>query len=103
MGFPEFVAFAHIALGWADIHEGRVESGLQRREQGVEEWRLTGFETWQTWFGALRMDALNRLGRFDEALAEYERQRERMARNGERLFVVGLEAQRGIAEAGGAG
>jgi len=102
MGFPEFVAFAHIAQGWADVSEGRVESGLERLEQGVEEWRLTGFETWQTWFGALRMDALNRLGRFDEALAEYERQRERMARNGERLFVDLLEAQARVAELRGA-
>ena len=85
-GFPEFVAFAVIALGWADMREGKVEQGLAQFERGVEAWHATGFETWQTWFGALRMEALARLGRRDEALAEGARQTERAARNGERLF-----------------
>jgi tetratricopeptide (TPR) repeat protein len=85
-GFPEFVAFAEIALGWADMREGKVEQGLAQFERGVEAWHATGFETWQIWFGALRMEALARLGRRDEALAEGARQTERAARNGERLF-----------------
>jgi len=85
-GFPEFVAFAEIALGWADMRQGKVEQGLAQFERGVEAWHATGFETWQIWFGALRMEALARLGRRDEALAEGARQTERAARNGERLF-----------------
>ena len=48
--------------------------------------RGAGFETWRTWFGALRMEALTALGRIDEALAESARQAARSARNGERLF-----------------
>ena len=69
MGFPEFVAFADVALGWADIREGAVEAGLQRLENGIAAWKATGFETWQTWFGALRAQALVKLGRSEEARA----------------------------------
>jgi class 3 adenylate cyclase len=87
LGFPEFVAFADIALGWADVREGKVESGLRQLERGIAAWHATGFETWQTWFGALRMDALSRLGRCDEALEESARQTARAEQNGERLFM----------------
>ncbi len=54
--------------------------------------RATGFETWQTWFGGLPMEALTALGRIDEALAEGARQAARSARNGERLFERQLDA-----------
>ncbi len=92
MGFPEHVAFAEIALGWAEIRDGDVEAGLAVLDRGIEAWRATGFETWQTWFGALRMEALTALGRIDEALAEGARQAARSARNGERLFERQLDA-----------
>jgi class 3 adenylate cyclase len=87
MGFPEFVAFADVALGWADIREGSVEPGLQRLEQGIAAWKATGFETWQTWFGAMRAQALVKLGRGDEARAEIAEQSRRAAHNGEQLFA----------------
>ena len=86
MGFPEFVAFADIALGWAEIRDGNVEAELEQLDRGVEAWQATGFETWQTWFGAIRMKALIALGRIDEALAEGAKQAARSAQNGERLF-----------------
>ena len=87
MGFPEFVAFSDVALGWADIRDGAVEPGLQRLEEGIAAWKATGFETWQTWFGALRAEALVRLARHDEARAEIAEQSRRAARNGEQLFA----------------
>jgi len=87
MGFPEFVAFADVALGWADIREGAVEAGLQRLENGIAAWKATGFETWQTWFGAMRAQALVKLGRSEEARAEIAKQSLRAARNGEQLFA----------------
>ena len=100
MGFPEFVAFAHIALGWAEVQSGDAAEGLAQLERGVAEWSATGFETWQTWFGALRMEALNRLGRPADALAENEAQLARAERNGERVFLPALARARAAAEAG---
>ena len=99
MGFPEFVGFAEIALGWADIRDGDVEPGLAVLDRGIDAWRATGFETWQTWFGAIRMEALTALGRIDEALAEGARQAARSARNGERLFERDLAAAEDAARA----
>ena len=87
MGFPEFVAFADVAIGWADIQDGAVESGLVRLDEGIAAWKATGFETWQTWFGALRAQALAKLGRHDEARYEVAEQERRAAQNGERLFA----------------
>ncbi len=99
-GFPEFVALAEIALGWADIREGKAEKGLEQLDRGIAAWHATGFETWQTWFGALRMEALTRLGRIGEALAEGARQRARAEHNGERLFDLRLaEAEAAAREA----
>jgi class 3 adenylate cyclase len=92
MGFPEFVAFSDIALGWADVRKGAIETGLRRLEEGIAAWKATGFETWQTWFGALRAEALVKLGRSDEARAEVTEQLSRAALNGEQLFVRYLEA-----------
>jgi class 3 adenylate cyclase len=100
LGFPEFVAFAEIGLGWADIREGKAEEGLEQLDRGVAAWRATGFECWQTWFGALRMEALTRLGRVDEALVEGARQRARAELNGEQLFARRLaEAEAAAREA----
>lgn len=87
MGFSEFVAFADVALGWADIRDGAVEPGLRRLEDGIAAWKATGFETWQTWFGALRAQALVKLGRHDEARAEVAEQSLRASRNGEQWFA----------------
>lgn len=92
MGFPEFVAFADVAFGWADIQDGAVESGLARLDQGIAAWKATGFETWQTWFGALRAQALVKLGRHDQARAEVAEQERRAEQNGERLFAQYLAA-----------
>lgn len=70
MGFSEFVAFADVALSGADIQDGALERGLARLDEGIAAWKATGFETWQTWFGALRAQALAKLGRHEEAHAE---------------------------------
>lgn len=83
------LAFAQIGLGWTEIRDGNVEAGSPC---SIAASRATGFETWQTWFGGLPMEALTALGRIDEALAEGARQAARSARNGERLFERQLDA-----------
>jgi tetratricopeptide (TPR) repeat protein len=97
-GFPEFIAMARIARGWALAHgQQRWEEGLADMQAGIEGWAQTGFENWQPWFAVLEAEILGRIGRAAEALARIDRQLERIASNGERQFESVLLAERGAA------
>jgi class 3 adenylate cyclase len=91
-GFPEFVAMATIVRGWAMSRRGDVSQGLHMIERGIALWNMTGFETWQSWFGALRADLLLTVDRKDDALAEIAAQKARIALNGELQFASVLES-----------
>jgi predicted ATPase len=86
-GFPEFVALALIAQGWALAEDGDVETGLATLESGYAQWKATGFENWQSWYGVLRSDLLLVLGRIAEAQAEIDEQKRRIALSGEHCFA----------------
>lgn len=85
-GFPEFVAMAHVVRGWTAVRKGDCDTGLAEIEAGIEEWRATGFENWQTWFGSLKAEALSTIGRHEDALSEIAFQLRRSRANGETLF-----------------
>ncbi|CAM5772121.1 adenylate cyclase [Labrys miyagiensis] len=91
-GFPEFVAMATIVKGWVIARQGDVEEGLPMLDRGIALWRTTGFEAWQSWFGALRAELLVMASRGREALEEIAAQEERIAGNGEQQFASFLEA-----------
>jgi tetratricopeptide (TPR) repeat protein len=94
LGFPEFIAMARVARGWATAREGQLEAGLADLDAGIAGWQATGFENWQSWFAVLRCEILAALGRHDEALAEVERQFERIEVNGEDQFRSLLLAEK---------
>lgn len=97
-GFPEFIAMARFARGWARAHgEGRWEEGLVDVQAGLDGWAQTGFENWQPWFTALEAEILGKLGRQTLALERLEIQRKRIAANGERQFESLLLAEKGAA------
>ena len=93
-GFPEFVALALIAQGWALAEDGDVETGLATLESGYAQWKATGFENWQSWYGVLRSDLLLVLGRIAEAQAEIDEQKRRIALSGEHCFASLLASAR---------
>jgi ATP/maltotriose-dependent transcriptional regulator MalT len=80
------VALAQICRGWALTRIGRPDEGVPELEQGIAGWRATGFETWQSWYGALLAESYLAEGRVEEACAAIETQLERIAHNGERQF-----------------
>jgi hypothetical protein len=86
-GFPEFVAMAMIVRGWAMSRRGDIGEGLRTLERGIALWITTGFETWQSWFGALRGELLLAAGRSGDALKEVASQESRIALNGEDQFT----------------
>ena len=99
-GFPEFIAMAQIAQGWARAHaDGEWDAGLAELRQGVAGWQATGFENWQSWFAALEAEMLGQLGRADEGLALLARQFVRIAANGERQFEALLLAEQALLRA----
>ncbi|MBH1986395.1 MAG: AAA family ATPase [Burkholderiales bacterium] len=97
-GFPEFVAMARVLRGWAtcQLDEDRLEEGLADMVEGSAQWQATGFENWQSWFGVLKAEALRRLGRTEQALAEVERQWARTHELGERQFHSLLLAEQAM-------
>jgi class 3 adenylate cyclase/tetratricopeptide (TPR) repeat protein len=97
-GFPEFIAMARIARGWALAHgQQRWDEGLADVQAGIEGWAQTGFENWQPWFAVLEAEILGRIGRAADALTQIDRQLQRIAGNGERQFESVLLAERGAA------
>ena len=96
LGFPEFIAMARVARGWANAMQGHPVEGLADLEAGIDLWKQTGFENWQSWFGCLRVGVLDRLDRVEDALEEIETQVARLALNGERLFLPLLLGHRSV-------
>lgn len=97
-GFPEFIAMAGIARGWAIAHgQQRWQEGLAEVQASIAGWAQTGFENWQPWFAALEAEIRGHLGQQAPALQDIDRQLVRIAGNGERLFESPLLAERAAA------
>lgn len=97
-GFPEFIAMARVARGWALAH-GRQQwaEGLTEVQAGIAGWAYTGFENWQPWFITLQAEIMGRLGQSAQALALIDHHLARIAGSGERQFESPLLAERGAA------
>jgi tetratricopeptide (TPR) repeat protein len=97
-GFPEFIAMARIARGWAWAHgQQRWEEGLTEVQAGIAGWAQTGFENWQPWFVVLEAEILGQIGQQTLALQHIEQQLARITANGERQFESLLLAERATA------
>jgi hypothetical protein len=97
-GFPEFIAMARVARGWALAHgEGRWSEGLADLQAGIDGWARTGFENWQPWYIALEAEILIHLGQAALALRHVDQHLARIAVNGERQFESPLLAERAAA------
>jgi predicted ATPase len=66
-GFPEFVAMATFAKGWAATQSGDGEHGLELMREGLRNWDRTGFVCWQSIYSALLASGLVAERHFDEA------------------------------------
>lgn len=66
-GFPEFVAMATFAKGWAQTEIGDRKAGLVLMREGLQNWDRTGFICWQSIYSALLASALIDDRQFSEA------------------------------------
>lgn len=97
-GFPEFIAMARVARGWALAHgQQRWAEGLADVQAGLEGWAQTGFENWQPWFTTLEAEIMCHLGQHRQALQHIDHHLTRIAANGERQFESPLLSERAAA------
>jgi predicted ATPase len=67
-GFPFFLAFGIIMIGWARVEQGQVEEGISQVRQGIAAYRATGAELGMTRWIALLAEAWGKAGQPEEGL-----------------------------------
>ncbi len=87
--FPEFVAMAVFAQGWAQTRRPATHrAGLEAMIQGLEGWRRTNFIAWQCLFEAMVIEELVKAGRLADAMRYLVPLKARLAATGEAQFLV---------------
>ncbi|MBI3800336.1 MAG: AAA family ATPase [Deltaproteobacteria bacterium] len=84
-GFPLFLIWATVLLGWALSEQGQWDEGNALMRQGLADWQMIGAEFIRPYFLALLAEASHKAGQTEkgltllaEALAIVERNEERM-------------------------
>lgn len=87
--FPEFVAMAVFAQGWAQTRDPASRAtGVNRMIEGLEGWRQTNFISWQSLFEAMVIQELVGIGRLDTAATYLPGLKARLAASGEAQFLA---------------
>jgi TOMM system kinase/cyclase fusion protein len=68
-GFPFFMAFGAILRGWALVHQGQAQAGIDQINQGLRGLRATGAELGRSYWLALLAEAYGILGKPETGLA----------------------------------
>ena len=61
-GFPQWMAFGAMLLGWALAHQRQAKEGIEQMHQGLKAFRATGGEILRPYFLALLAEAHGTLG-----------------------------------------
>ena len=87
--FPEFVAMAVFAQGWAQARDPAAQdAGLETMILGLQAWRQTNFIAWQSLFEAMVIEELVKAGQLARAKGYLAPLKTRLARTGEAQFLV---------------
>lgn len=87
--FPEFLAMAGFAQGWALTRAPATRTeGIARMIDGLEGWRRTSFIAWQSLFEAMLIEELVKAGDPDRAQGFLPALKTRLARTGEAQFLA---------------
>jgi class 3 adenylate cyclase/predicted ATPase len=94
-GFPLWLAYADILLGWVSSQRGQHAAGINRMRRGIAAASKTGARVLEPLFLGLVADALAFAGAFPEASAVLEQALARSAEAGERWADAELHRLRG--------
>jgi len=61
-GFPQWRALGFVLHGWALVHHGQVQDGIEQIQQGLIDFRATGAELWRPYWLMLLAEAHGVLG-----------------------------------------
>jgi hypothetical protein len=67
-GFPAWMTWGSLVLGWALAHQGQVKEGIVQINQGMMAWRATGAALGQPYWLALLADAYGIIGQPEAGL-----------------------------------
>ena len=67
-GFPEWLAHASVLHGWARVHAGEHEEGLEECRRGVAQWASKGIVVLRPFLHGLLADALRAAGDLDHGI-----------------------------------
>src|SRR5215831_4239734 len=56
-GFPQWRALGFVLHGWALVHHGQVQDGIEQIQQGLIDFRATGAELWRPYWLMLLAEA----------------------------------------------
>jgi predicted ATPase/DNA-binding response OmpR family regulator/class 3 adenylate cyclase len=87
-GLSHWLACGRILDGWAAVHEGEIDRGIELLRAGVAAWREAGARLWLPLFLMLEAQACNKAGRNEAALGAIEQAIAISAETGERWCLA---------------
>ncbi|HSV34998.1 MAG TPA: adenylate/guanylate cyclase domain-containing protein [Ramlibacter sp.] len=94
-GFPLWLAHGTILSGWALAAQGRATEGVERMQQGLHAYDVTGAGHWRVHFLALLAGAQGRAGQVSAGLQTLAEALDRVGRTQERVYEAEVHRLKG--------
>jgi predicted ATPase len=94
-GFPQWMAFGAMLLGWALVHQGQGKEGIEQMHQSMQAFRATGGEILRPYFLALLAEAYETMGQPAEGLRTLTEALTLVDKTGERWYEPELYRLKG--------
>jgi TOMM system kinase/cyclase fusion protein len=94
-GFPFFMAFGAILRGWALVHQGQAQAGIDQINQGLRGLRATGAELGRSYWLALLAEAYGIMGQPEAGLTMLTEALTVVDKTGERWYEQELYRLKG--------
>src|SRR5262249_22749234 len=94
-GFPQWLAYCDVLLGWVAVHKGQGSDGIDRMRHGIAAAAATGSRLWGSFILGLVAEALALAGEVEGGLAELDRALARSTESGEKWVDAELHRLHG--------
>jgi predicted ATPase len=94
-GFAQQVAIGTIFKGWTLVWQGQHQEGLVLLHQGLDAYRATGSEVWQSYFLALLAEVYGESGQTEVGLQVLSDAMTLVSKNGERFYEAEIHRLKG--------
>jgi class 3 adenylate cyclase/predicted ATPase len=94
-GFPYFLAYCDVLLGWVAAHRGHGADGIDRMRRGIAAATATGARLWESFFLGLVAEASALASELDQGIAELDQALARSTLSGVKWADAELHRLRG--------